>query len=112
MNLTKKEIRDRVAGIRDALSAEELESRSKAIEDRLFAFEPFTSADTVMFFVSFRSEVLTEGMIKRSLAAGKRVVVPVTNIETRALLPSELASSNPDAFCAASSLWAWTAKPG
>lgn len=88
--ISKKDIRNLVAERRDRLTPGELSARSAAVEARLFSYEPFVSARTVMFFVSFRSEVLTEGMIKRALDAGKCVVAPVVRLETRELVASEL----------------------
>jgi 5-formyltetrahydrofolate cyclo-ligase len=88
--MSKKEIRVLVSGRRDAMPREELAAASRAIGERLFGFEPFSAARTVMFFVSFRSEVLTAAMIKRALAAGKRVAVPIVNPDTRELVPSEI----------------------
>jgi 5-formyltetrahydrofolate cyclo-ligase len=88
--LTKKQAREQISAARDALSHEELAALSSAVQRRLFDFTPFSSCSFPMFFVSFRSEILTEGMIKQSLAAGKRVAVPVTKIKERELVPSEL----------------------
>ena len=88
--MTKKQVREQVSAARDALSHSRLAALSSSVERRLFDFHPFPSCSFPLFFVSFRSEVLTEGMIKKSLSSGKRVAVPVTKIKERELVPSEL----------------------
>ncbi|HOC93790.1 MAG TPA: 5-formyltetrahydrofolate cyclo-ligase [bacterium] len=88
--MTKKQVREQVSAARDALSHSRLAALSSSVERRLFDFHPFASCSFPLFFVSFRSEILTEGMIKKSLSSGKRVAVPVTKIKKRELVPSEL----------------------
>lgn len=87
---TKKLMRAEMTAKRTALSIADVAALSKKIEDRLFAFEPFMAARTVMFFVSFRSEVRTMPMIERALAMGKKVIVPVVMLDTHDLLPCEI----------------------
>lgn len=86
----KKEARAGVLKIRDGMPEEERIRSSASISQRLFDFAPFIEAQTVMFFVSFRSEVLTEEMIRRAMRLGKRVVVPISKIADRTLIPTEI----------------------
>lgn len=72
----KTSLRKQVAEARDNLAPEVRESRSRDIEKKLFLLPEFHAADVIMFFASFRSEVDTLTMIRRALAAGKRVVLP------------------------------------
>lgn len=58
---------------------------STRIHSRLFALPQFVSAKTVAFFVSFRSEVHTEAMIKEALSLGKVVGVPLTELSAKRL---------------------------
>ena len=90
--LTEKKgaLRKRTLAVRDALSPEVRAKKSEQIRSLLFQLPEFVSAGTVMFFISFRSEVMTEGMIKGALALGKRVVVPVTDLDHRRLILSAL----------------------
>ena len=74
--ISKQELRRRAAAVRDALSPAEIEAKSRAIMERLFALPAFERARTVAFFASFRSEVRTEPMMTGALAAGKQVAVP------------------------------------
>ncbi|HEY6009906.1 MAG TPA: 5-formyltetrahydrofolate cyclo-ligase [Nitrospirota bacterium] len=81
----KKEIRKQVLSSRDGLPSAERARKSREIEERLFSLAEFSEAAVVMFFASFRSEVETGGMIRRALAAGKRVVLPKVKGEALAL---------------------------
>ncbi len=90
MELTKRDMRLKAAALRDAMPPAERKTKSAEIEERLFGYAPFVAARTVMFYVSFRSEVETEKMIRRSLAEGKRVAVPSVNAKERLLIPSEV----------------------
>ena len=90
MKSEKQETRKRALSARDALSVEKRIAMSERATRLLLDFEPFAQAETVMFFVSFRSEILTELMIRRSMEGGKRVVVPITNLTKRELVASEI----------------------
>jgi 5-formyltetrahydrofolate cyclo-ligase len=86
----KRALRKKVLSLRDALTPEERVRKSRAIKSLLFRLPEFIQAKTVMFFISFRSEVLTEEMIKAAISLQKRVVVPVTDRENCCLVLSEL----------------------
>jgi len=68
--------------------------KSGVIEERLFTLAEFKSAHIVMFFASIRSEVQTETMIRRALAAGKRVVLP--KVKGKELVFFEITDFNTD----------------
>ncbi len=72
----KEEIRKRVLAGRDALSSEQRTSKSREIEKRLFSLPEFKTSHSVLFFAAFRSEVETAPMIRKTLASGKRVILP------------------------------------
>ena len=86
----KKELRRIISGRRDALTEDELAALSIRVGDNLFACPEFERAQTIMFFAAFRSEVHTVPMMERALAAGKRVLTPVSLVETHELLPCEV----------------------
>jgi 5-formyltetrahydrofolate cyclo-ligase len=73
---SKQALREQVAAARDALSRAEIEAKSRAIGERLFALEAFQRARTISLFVAFRSEVRTEPIAAQALEAGKTVCVP------------------------------------
>jgi 5-formyltetrahydrofolate cyclo-ligase len=86
----KAVIRKVVLELRDALAPEERVSHSLVIKESLFKLPQFLSAQSVMFYVSFRSEVETHAMIRQALASGKIVIVPVTDMKNRRLALSRL----------------------
>lgn len=63
---------------------------SKTIMDTLSDSIYYKSAKTIMIFVSFNYEVDTREFIKKAIADGKDVVVPITIPETKQLIPSLL----------------------
>jgi 5-formyltetrahydrofolate cyclo-ligase len=90
MKEKKRELRKKILALRDDLTPEERLRKSKAIKSLLFSLPEFIQAKIVMFFISFRSEVLTGEMIKGAIAFKKQVVVPITDLENRRLVLSEL----------------------
>ena len=76
--------------LRDALDPQERAAHSRLIKEALFKLPQFLAARTVMFYVSFRSEVETHDMIREALASGRTVVVPVTDMNNKRLALSRL----------------------
>lgn len=73
---SKINLRNTILDKRNMLSIAEIQEKSLAIKEALFDLSAFKEAHTVMFFVSFRSEVMTDFMIKEALALGKKVAAP------------------------------------
>ncbi|NYT00395.1 MAG: 5-formyltetrahydrofolate cyclo-ligase [Methanocellales archaeon] len=86
----KRCIKNKILLIRDAQSNEERISKSLRIEKNLLGLEEFDKAKTVMFYISKGSEVHTKMMIKETIRREKKVVVPVTKLDQRELVVSEL----------------------
>ena len=65
---------------RDALARrraiDDRKQLGERIADSLLELPEFKAARTVMFYVSFRSEVPTHGAISAAILAGKRVLIP------------------------------------
>jgi len=81
MEEKKRKLRQEFLKKRDNLSRDEIGSKSEKIEKRLFALPEFQRAKTVMFYVSFRSEVETEKMTRNALKLKKKIVIPVVHGE-------------------------------
>jgi len=88
MEEKKRKLRQEFLKKRNNLSRNEIDSKSEKIEKALFALPEFQRAKTIMFYVSFRSEVETEKMIRNALNLRKRVVVPV--VEGEKIVVSEI----------------------
>lgn len=86
----KKELRARIQGQRDLLTVERREQLSRRVGGHLWDLPEFKAAHTVFFFISFRSEVSTEPMIRRAIAEGKRICLPYTYPETKAMVASHI----------------------
>lgn len=71
---------------RDALCADERECKALVIKEKLFAQPEFKNAGAILFYAAFGSEVPTLIMMEDALRLGKRVVLPITDIETNALV--------------------------
>ncbi len=71
----KNQLKEKIIGLRNSLSNEEILERSRKIESNLFGLEQYTKSKTVMFFVSFNSEVHTHNMIRNSFRS-KTIVIP------------------------------------
>ena len=76
LETAKTALRTRVLARRAALSPEEVVERSQRTVERLAALRAFREAKVVLLFASFGTELRTEGLIERCLAAGQDVVLP------------------------------------
>ena len=81
MEEKKRKIRQEFLKKRNNLSRDEIKSKSEKIEKELFSLPEFQRAKTVMFYVSFRSEVETEKMTRNTLKLKKKIVIPVVHGE-------------------------------
>lgn len=81
----KKEIREKIIHLRNIQPTEKIIKKSSIIKDKLFSFEHFQKAKTVMFYASFRNEVETHFMIKDTLRQGKVVALPKTDSKNKKL---------------------------
>ena len=83
----KSEIRENALARRDALSKTERTGKSADIMDRLFDFANFLEAKIVMFYMNHKSEVQTEGMVRRALELGKVIALPFVDAEKGEIVP-------------------------
>jgi len=88
----KKTTREKFKSLRMRLSREEVLTKSARIKKLLFGLSEFTRAKTIAFYVAKQAsrEVETEEMIKESLTAGKRVLVPIVDKAAGKIFFSEL----------------------
>jgi len=73
--MEKSLLRKRFCQIRNSLSPKELSSLSARIKQNLFDSEEFKSANSILFYASFRSEVETLPVIEETLGK-KRCFLP------------------------------------
>jgi 5-formyltetrahydrofolate cyclo-ligase len=89
-------LRKKILSKRNSLTIAEIKEKSLKIKSSLFNLKEFKEADNIMFFVSFRSEVMTDFMIKEALDLGKKVIVPRVNKRTTSLQISYIDDFNTD----------------
>ena len=82
---TKKSLRQEMRNQLRAQSLEERDAKSLLIQEKLFRLDAYRRARTVCFFVGLDDEVNTLPMMESSLSAGKRVLVPLTDLENKEL---------------------------
>ena len=75
---------------RRALSDKERKEKSLAIQQRFFLLDEFRRGGVIHLFLSFRGEVMTDRIVKETVALGKRVVVPVVTGGAEGLILSEI----------------------
>ena len=71
----KSRLKESLLKKRNSLSKEEILERSRKIQKNLFGLKQYSDSKTVMFFVSFNSEVRTHDMVIEALKS-KTVAVP------------------------------------
>ncbi len=86
----KEEIRKQVLKERNALTPAEVAEKSARIIEKLVTTKEYRSAVNIMTYIDFRNEVQTRDLIKRAIAEGKRVSIPVADVVNRQLIPSLL----------------------
>ena len=83
----KSEIRRDTVARRDALTKKQHAEKSGAIMERLFEFANFLESRIVLFYLSHKSEVDTEPMIRKALALEKIVALPLIDEEKGGIVP-------------------------
>lgn len=86
--MNKNELREQVRAKRRLMTAEAVTEKSEKIQARLFAFDKYLNAKTVMLFMSAFKEPSTDNIIRDSLSRGKKLVIPVSDTETETIIPS------------------------
>ena len=86
----KDRIRKQFLKTRDALKPADRLRDSASIRQRVFSSVDWRTAQTVLMYVSFRSEVDTHKLLQDALAQKKRVVLPVSDRNRKEIGLSEL----------------------
>ncbi len=81
----KKELRKELLTKRDSIPSSQTIKKNTAIKQSLFALDEFRKANSVLIYVSFRSEVDTIGQLQDILNLGKHLVVPLVDSRKKTL---------------------------
>jgi 5-formyltetrahydrofolate cyclo-ligase len=77
----KREIREDMIKMMDAMPDTQRAKKTKAIEDRLFGFANFLEANISLLYMNGSHEVATENIIKKAMAFSKIIVLPAFDME-------------------------------
>lgn len=92
--MNKHDIRQRLRKVRDGIKQEVKVRMDARIREALFALPEFASAQTVLCYASFRSEVETFGIMQRAREMDKRIVVPRVFSAQHVLILYEIMSTD------------------
>lgn len=76
MQEEKRLMRRSVLAKRDALTEQQQETAAALITERVCAHEWFVTSEVILAFVSYGSEIRTDGILTKALELGKKVYVP------------------------------------
>jgi len=86
----KSDLRAVILARRNALTPDQIACRSAAAAGHLLSLPEFAAATTVMFFITFGSEVDTLPALRAALASDKRALAPRADPHTKCLTPCEI----------------------
>ncbi|MDE6662479.1 MAG: 5-formyltetrahydrofolate cyclo-ligase [Lachnospiraceae bacterium] len=72
----KKQIRKNVLSVRNMISPELRQEKSRKILQTIYEMEVYKITDVILNYVDYQSEVITTPMIERALSDGKKVFCP------------------------------------
>ncbi|MAG15961.1 5-formyltetrahydrofolate cyclo-ligase [Candidatus Woesearchaeota archaeon] len=85
-------LREGMRKMRENMDDEEVKSKSEAATKRLLELQEYVTAKTVMFYMGINKEVQTNAAISNALASKKKVVIPVSDLDKKCIIPSQLES--------------------
>lgn len=74
--MDKKQLRRMIRERKRAMTEAEIQSRSEALAQLLYASEAYRNAKTIYGYLTYNQEVRTVPMLEQALRDGKRVAVP------------------------------------
>jgi 5-formyltetrahydrofolate cyclo-ligase len=81
----KRQLRRSILALRRGLPAAEGLTRSRLVWDRIARLACYQHAHMVLGYMAFDHEVLTDGLIRQAMASGKRIVLPVVQVDRQQL---------------------------
>jgi 5-formyltetrahydrofolate cyclo-ligase len=70
---------------RQALAETERLAHSRSVWQRLIALPVYLQAEVLLGYMAFDKEVLTDGLLRQAIGAGKQLVLPIVQAEQRQL---------------------------
>ncbi len=81
----KKRLREKLLKRRDSIPPEQKALQETSIEKRLFELDNFKKANSILMYVSFRSEVDTRKFLDDIHKMGKRLILPLVDARHKIL---------------------------
>ncbi len=81
----KKRLREKLLKKRDSIPPEQKALQETSIEKRLFELDNFKKANSILMYVSFRSEVNTRKFLDDIHKMGKRLILPLVDARHKIL---------------------------
>lgn len=91
--MNKKILRNKILNIRNSISLEEVNEKSKKIYDILINSDLYSKSNIVMSYISFKNEVDTFEVMKKILDDNKTLIVPKTTKDFN-ILPIKIENFN------------------
>ncbi len=88
--MNKIEMRKSILEKRKSMMKNKVKEKSCKIFKHLISTEYYNKAQAIMVYIDFRNEVSTEELIKHSIMENKKVIIPISIVETKELLLSQL----------------------
>lgn len=76
---TKRSIRNATLKLRDSLGEKERKIKSTMIQEKVIASVAYKEAEIILSYMNYKSEVVTEELVKKALEDGKKVYCPKVN---------------------------------
>lgn len=86
----KKEFRKKVISLRKTQQPDFIKKNSDIIKDKLLKMDCIKNASTIMLYLDFNNEVITDNLIKELILLDKIVASPITIIKEKKLIPCQI----------------------
>ena len=77
---------------RNSLTKKQVKQRSNEVQKLVEELPEFKNAKCIMLYYGVNNEVETRSLIEKALSLGKRIALPATNFEKRAMVAREINS--------------------
>ncbi len=86
----KKEFRKKVINLRKKQQPDFIKKNSDIIKNKLLQMDCIKNSNTIMLYLDFNNEVITDDLIKELISMDKIVASPITIIKEKVLIPSQI----------------------
>ncbi|MBC6695408.1 5-formyltetrahydrofolate cyclo-ligase [Terrisporobacter mayombei] len=86
----KKKFRKKVISLRKTQQPNFIKKNSDIIKDKLLEMDCIKNASTIMLYLDFNNEVITDNLIKELISLDKIVASPITIIKEKKLIPCQI----------------------